>query len=195
MLIALAITQTAFGQERYREEAVKAAFLYRFAGYIEWPPEALNAEHFTIAVLGSGQIATELERLLPARSIKDLPAQVKRINRLNQLEDAQILFISSRHPQSTASIVRALRSKPVLVVTDRPNGLDEGSVINFLSIDRRVRFEISVAAAQKAKLKVGAELLSVAARVRGAPERADRPCTSFENCACRDQCLAYALVP
>lgn len=176
LLVALlAFAPTAFAQQRYTEAEVKAAFLYRFTGYIEWPPQALDRSTFTVAVLGSTQVATELERLLPGRSVKDLPARVKRIRRLSELGDAQMLYVAESY-RDIRQVMHALGTKPVLVVTDHPRGLEEGGIVNFLTVDRRVRFEISVAAAQRAQVKIGAELLSLAARVQGAPDRADVPC-------------------
>jgi hypothetical protein len=183
-LLAFAVAASIGAQERYREEAVKAAFLYRFAGYIDWPDAALAGSHFTIAVLGSEEITRELERLLPNRMIKQLPARVRRIERLRELGDAQMLYVAAHRASDIRAIVKELGSKPVLVVTDHPRGLDAGGAVNFISLDRRVRFEISVPAATRAQLKVGGELLSVAARVRGAPERADSSCADDVHCGC-----------
>jgi hypothetical protein len=183
-LCALAVAASAGAQERYREDAVKAAFLYRFTGYVEWPEAALSKSHFTIAVLGSAEITRELERLLPGRTIKDLPARVRRIERVRELGDAQMLYVAASRLSEIRAIVSELGTKSVLVVTDHPRGLDAGGAVNFISLDRRVRFEISVPAAMRAQLKVGGELLSVAARVRGAPERADSSCADDVHCGC-----------
>jgi hypothetical protein len=183
-LCVLAVAASTDAQERYREDAVKAAFLYRFTGYVEWPDAALSKSHFTIAVLGSGEITRELERLLPGRTIKDLPARVRRIERVRELGDAQMLYVAASRLSDIRAIVSELGTKPVLVVTDHPRGLDAGGAVNFISLDRRVRFEISVPAAMRAQLKVGGELLSVAARVRGAPERADSSCAGDVHCGC-----------
>ncbi len=183
-LCVLAVAASTGAQERYREDAVKAAFLYRFTGYVEWPEPALSKSHFTIAVLGSGEITRELERLLPGRTIKDLPARVRRIERVRELGDAQMLYVAASRLSDIRAIVSELGTKPVLVVTDHPRGLDAGGAVNFISLDRRVRFEISVPAAMRAQLKVGGELLSVAARVRGAPESADSSCADDVQCGC-----------
>jgi hypothetical protein len=183
-LCVLAVAASTGAQERYREDAVKAAFLYRFTGYVEWPEPALSKSHFTIAVLGSGEITRELERLLPGRTIKDLPARVRRIERMRELGDAQMLYVAASRLSDIRAVVSELGTKPVLVVTDHPRGLDAGGAVNFISLDRRVRFEISVPAAMRAQLKVGGELLSVAARVRGAPESADSSCADGVHCGC-----------
>jgi hypothetical protein len=182
LLASLVLVHSASSQERYRADTVKAAFLYRFAGYVEWPKQALETDHFTIAILGSTEVASELEKLLPERRIKNLPGRVRQVHRLRDVGTPHILYIAAGHRENLRVVTDTLGSKSILIVTDDAEGLDHGSA------DRRVRFEISVTAAHKAQLRIGAELLSVAARVRGAPERADALC---DACLCSEQiCLA-----
>jgi hypothetical protein len=149
------------------EDEVEAAFLYRFAGYVEWPPEALAGQDFTIAVLGSDNIVQELERILPQHSLKNHPAQVRRIRRLEELRDAQILFVGPEYNDQLKFIVSRVANHPILVVSASDHGLDDGSCVNFLFVDRRVRFEVSLTAADHVGLRVSSELLSVAVRVQG----------------------------
>jgi hypothetical protein len=149
------------------EDEVEAAFLFRFAGYVEWPPEALAGQDFTIAVMGSDNIVQELERILPQHSLKNHPAQVRRIRRLEELRDAQILFVGPEYNDELKFIVSRVANHPVLVVSASDHGLDDGSCVNFLFVDRRVRFEVSLTAADHVGLRVSSELLSVAVRVKG----------------------------
>jgi hypothetical protein len=153
--------------DSYPEDSVKAAFLYRFAGYVEWPRAALATPTFTIAVLGGQSVAAQLERLLPSHKIKNRPSQVRQIDAPAELKDAQVLYIGADYNGDLRSLIEPLASKPVLIVTDSDRGLSEGGTVNFLSIDRRVRFEVSLTAATRSGLKIGSELLSVAARVEG----------------------------
>jgi hypothetical protein len=149
------------------KDEVEAAFLYRFAGYVEWPPEALAGQDFTIAVMGSDNIARELQRILPQHSLKNHPAQVRRIKRLSELHDAQILFVGPDYNDELKFIVSRVADHPVLVVSASEHGLEDGSCVNFLFVDRRVRFEVSLTAADHVGLRVSSELLSVAVRVQG----------------------------
>ena len=165
--------------EAYSEDAVKAAFLYRFAGYVDWPQDiATQAPRasFTIAVLGDDGVVRELQKLLPTHAIKNHPADVRRIRRIQDLGDAQMLYISPRHRGDLHTLLAALAMRPVLVVTDEEDGLEEGSTVNFLLLDRRVRFEVSLAAAERSGLKISSELLSVAAHVEGGRLRSDASC-------------------
>jgi YfiR/HmsC-like len=148
-------------------DEVEAAFLYRFAGYVEWPPEALSVQDFTIAVLGDDAIVQELQRMLPQHQLKNRAAQARRITRIQDLGDAQILFVGPQYNDELKSVIARVAGRPVLVVTASDHGLEAGSCVNFLVIDRRVRFEVSTTAAEHEGLKVSAELLSVAVRVQG----------------------------
>jgi hypothetical protein len=152
--------------EIYTESAVKAVFLYRFADYVQWPAEALTAGKFTIAVLGADEIATHLEALLPSHPILGLPAQVKHVSEVRQIEDAQTLYVGRDYHGSLRAVIAALRDRPVLIVTDVEGGLEAGSAVNFVLSDQHVRFEISTAAANRAGLKISAELLAVATRIK-----------------------------
>ena len=162
--------------EDYSEDAVKAAFLYRFAGYVTWPQELGPNAPFTIAVLGTDGTVAALERLLPNHPIRNHPARVRPIQGIQDLGDAQMLYVVPGHPVQARKVIEALLGKPVLVVTDEEGGLEEGGMVNFLLVDRRVRFEISLSATEDHRLKVSSELLSVAARVQGGHLRSDASC-------------------
>src|SRR3984957_9874607 len=159
--------RAAGAAESYSEDAVKAAFLYRFTGYVDWPPQAAADPQFTIAVLDAGGVATELERLLQNRQIQNRPAQVRPIKNLRELDGAQMLYIGGSHRDDLHRLISSVAGRPVLVVTSQEGGLDAGSSVNFLLIDPRGRFEISLDAAQGSGLRVASELLAVAIRVRG----------------------------
>jgi len=171
-VMVAAPTQAA---EVYPEDAVKAAFLYRFTGYVDWPAPAQNAPLFTIAVLGADTVAAELGKILPTRTIHARPALVRKIRSIGELAGAQMLYVGAGYQQDLSTVLAALRSQPVLVVTDVEGGLDQGGMVNFLRVDRRVRFEISLTAANAAGLRIDSSLLSLAVRVRG-PIRSELFC-------------------
>jgi hypothetical protein len=177
----------------YSEDAVKAAFLYRFTGYVEWPPAALDNPPFIIAVLDTDGVAAELARLLQTHQVQNQGAQVRAIRSIREFDHAQMLYVGPVHREDLRHVIAAVAGRPVLVVTSEEDGLDAGSMVNFLLIDQRVRFEISVDAAQGAGLKVASELLAVAIRVRGRrlyseaacdEPACDEPATSATAVAC-----------
>jgi len=169
MVVPLAIFGTrptpAYAAE-YPEDAVKAVFLYRFAGYVTWPASSANAPQFTIAVLGAENVAEQLRELLPDHTIQGRSARVMTIQAVGQLGDAQMLYIGPGATGKLSVLIEALRGRPVLIVTDQPGALEEGSTVNFLIEEQHVRFEISTTAAKRSGLLIGSDLLAVAERIK-----------------------------
>jgi hypothetical protein len=152
------------------ERRVKAAFLYKFADYVEWPEGtfAQADSPLTIAVVGDDQIAAELAELVSGRKIDGRALAVRRTREIEAVGDAQIVFIGRAFNARLAQAMRASPAKPALVVTEAEGALAQGSVINFVLVDGRVRFEVSLEAAEKKGLRVSSRLLTVAVNVRGA---------------------------
>lgn len=173
LLVAGSAAPNAHAGDRYQEDAVKAAFLYRFTGYVDWPRDALDRPGFTFAVLAGDAVASELGRLLAGRTVKNLPAQVRVIRSVREAGDAQLLYVGTTYTGDLEDIVENLGARPVLVVTDRPDALNAGSAVNFMLVDDRVRFEISMPAVVRARLWIQPPLLAVAARVRGIAPRSE----------------------
>lgn len=147
------------------ERSVKAAFLYKFLGYVEYPatqPEA--GAPYVVGVLGADDIATELARITAGRQVNNHPVQVRPLRSGELPAGLHMLFVGG--DGASASLLQAAQQAGVLSVTDLPGGLRAGSVINFVLADDRVRFEVSLEAAQKSNLKVSSRLLSVAYVVR-----------------------------
>jgi len=163
-----AVVAPSYAAQTYSEDSIKAAYLYRFTQYIEWPQPTATDEPFTIAVLGGSGVARELHRLLPDHPIKNSEARVRIISKVQDLRGAQMLYIGPQPVDRLRSVILSVATGSVLLVTDSEEGLEAGSMLNFITVDHRVRFEVSLAAANKSKFRVSSELLGVAARVRGA---------------------------
>jgi len=149
----------------YSADDVKAAFLYRFGTYVEWPVVKAAGEPITIAVLGAPSVAMLLSDYVPGRTIQNRPVEVRSIARIEDVRDAEILFIGREHGAMLSELVEALGERPVLVVADTPDGLQHGAMVNFQLVDQRVRFEISLRNAKAAGLVLSSRLLSAAIRV------------------------------
>jgi hypothetical protein len=153
-------------QAVYDANQVKAAFLYHFGTYVQWP--VAGAGPITIAVLGDAAVAAHLAQFLPGRSIEDRVVEVRALERIEDLADDELLFVGSAHNARLAQVLAAVDRRPVLVVTDAPDGLDHGAMVNFQLVDSRVRFEISVPRAEEAGLMLSSRLLAAALRVETA---------------------------
>ena len=146
------------------ERQIKAAYLYKFVGYVEWPARALASEHAPIVfgVMGDDALADDLEALLRHRGEDARPVAVVRLKPFESLNDVQVLFIGRSESDHLAALVRQARERPVLVVTDTEGALALGSMINFEVVEGRVRFEVGLASAQKCGLILSSRLLAVA---------------------------------
>ena len=146
----------------YQDNEVKAAFIYHFATFVQWPEMTPPAEAFTVAVLGDKAVAEELEAFLPGREIQGRPMEVRRLRSIDEIDDAAVLFIGADRSFRLPDLIRQVEGRPMLVVTDAPGALKDGAMINFQVVDERVRFEISLTAAERAGLELSSRLLSAA---------------------------------
>lgn len=147
------------------EYEVKAAFLYNFARFVEWPPDALRAEPFVIAVLGRDPFGTVLDETVFGKTVAGRPIQVRRASRVDEVRDAQIVFVSASEGPNMPAILKALERPGVLTVGDVEGFAERGGAINFTMQARKVRFEINPVRAEQAHLKMSSQLLKLATLV------------------------------
>lgn len=147
------------------EQQVKAAFLFKFGGYVEWPMEAFQGTDspLTIGVAGDSILAKEISRVVEGRTMNGRSVTVVSVQSGDPLAHMHILYISRSELGRLNEL--STKAKHTLIVTDVPKGLVRGSVINFVIVDDRVRFEISLETANRSGLKIASPLLSVALRV------------------------------
>jgi hypothetical protein len=151
------------------EHRVKAAYLYKFAGYIEWPDDAFEhaTSPFVIGVLGADALAEELTRITQGRRFGQRGIVVRRLQDGDPLSGMHVLYAGHPDPQRSAAVLSAVRGQPMLTVTAADELARAGSVINFVVIDSRIRFDVSLAPAEQQGLKISSLLLAVARRVDG----------------------------
>ncbi len=165
LLIGL-LTSSARSQPVHSELEVEAAYLYRMAAYVEWPDPVATGRPFVIAVMGYPDLARELKKLETGHLIREHVVQILEVDRAQELENVRILFVGAERNEFLRGLTRT-DPPPILIVTAEDRGLEYGAMVNFVTIDDRVRFEISVTAAERAQLKVSADLLAIALRVNG----------------------------
>ena len=150
------------------ERGVKAAFVYKFLGYIEWPANAFpqGDSPIVVGVIGGDEIAGELADAVRGRAVGPRPVEVRRLRAGDPLTGLNAVFIGASERARLATIARAALARNILVITESEDALDQGSVINLVLIDGRVRFEVSLEAAERAGLKLSSRMLAVAHLVR-----------------------------
>lgn len=148
------------------ERGVKAAFLFKFLGYVEYPAQMEAGAPFVVGVAGADDIVAELNRISVGRNVNGHPVTVRQLREGEPVAGLQLLFIGLADGVRTNALLRAAQQANVLTVTEGANGLQAGSVINFRLVDDRIRFEVSLEAAEKSNLKLSSRLLSVAYAVQ-----------------------------
>jgi hypothetical protein len=150
------------------EAGIKAAFLYKFAGYVDWPATAFTAPDapLVIGVTGSEEVASELERLVPGRTINNRAVVVRRFREGEPPQGAHIVFVGRGEP-NVGPVLRAAQRDGALTVTETERGFEAGSSINFVRVDDRVGFEVSLDVAERGGHRISSRMLAVARRVVG----------------------------
>ena len=167
LLIGLAAVPGTFAQRTEVPEAsVKAAFLFKFTGFVEWAAGEFESptSPLVIGVVDADEVAAELARIVPGRSVNGHPVTVKRLAESEPPRGVHIVFIGREAPRQ-AQLLRAAQQQGALAVTETTKGLDLGSAINFVVADDRVGFEVSLDGAERGGHQISARMLQVARRV------------------------------
>jgi len=155
-----------------RECEIKAAFLYNFTKFVDWPERTFaNADApIVIGVFGESPCAQELERLTKDRKVNGRTLVVRRIASAAEAKVTQLLFVGSAQEAQFAGLEPAIESLPVLTVGESPRFVTLGGAIDFVPQGDKIRFEINIDAAEHAGLKISAQLQKLATVVhRSAP--------------------------
>jgi hypothetical protein len=145
-----------------REYEIKAAYLYNFIKYVDWPS---YGETISIGVLGNDPFGTALAPL-NGKIVKGRRLVIKHLDSVRDAQQCQIIFVSSSEKQRLQEIFESLRSARVLTVGETQGFADGGGIINFIEENNKVRFEINAEAARRTGLNISSELLKLARLVK-----------------------------
>ena len=150
------------------EYQVKAAFLYNFAKFVEWPPDASRdlSDPLTICIVGRDPFGTVLDEAVQGKTISGHKLVIRRSKAGQSWKGCQIAFISSSEGKDLPSVLEGSKRSGVLTVGDTEGFAQRGGMINFVVEQERVHFEVNVEAAERAGLKISSKLLSLAKIVR-----------------------------
>lgn len=145
---------------------VEAAFLRNFAHYVNWPSKAFAAEQkaWYIGVLGQDPFGDVLEETLAGRREQGRAFEVFRADRLEDLPQCQILFIALNDARRRRAVLKLLRNKPVLTVSEAVGFLGEGGMIRF-QVDDWVSMDINLDQARRSMLKIATKMLEVSREI------------------------------
>ena len=154
------------GQAIPNEYRLKAAFMYQFPQYVEWPSaiwQDARAVQFCIA--SPNPFGSELEQLVRGESLNGRPLSVREIAGTDELVGCHVLFVGARSDVATP-VMRAAAGRPILTVGEGTRFLEDGGIIVMKIVDGRVRFEVNAKNAVKGGLRISSQLLSLALTVR-----------------------------
>jgi hypothetical protein len=143
------------------EYDVKAAFLYKFASFVEWPPQN-SAGPVCIGVIGQDPFGEALDEVVKGKTINGRPFAIRRFMTVQDAQDCQIVFVSASETKRLRGILERLQNRAVLTVGDTPGFCQSGGMINFELEDSYVRLEINLKSAERARLQVSSKLLRLA---------------------------------
>jgi hypothetical protein len=149
------------------EHQIKAAFLYNFAKFVEWPAGSFanSTAPLVVGVLGNDGFGPALEQTFQGKTVNGRPLEVRRLEPDSPIHGCHMLFIEASETQGLRRLVDAARNPGTLVVGETEGFLQRGGAVNFLTQDHKVRFEINLAAAEDAQLRLSSKLLSLASSV------------------------------
>ena len=152
------------------EYHLKAAFIFNFARFINWPPRPENTATGTleICVAGADAIADALRTTTSGKSIDSRHITVRQLSSPSVVQGCQMLFIGNQANKNAEILAQAARF-PITTVGEDDNFIQRGGVINFVPANGKLRFEINIAAATRAGVSISSKLLQLAIKVYEKP--------------------------
>ena len=161
-LLYFILTLSDLHAQNTSEYQVKAAFLFNFSKFLEWPPEALGPpdEPFVVGVIGNDPFGNNLDEIIAGEIINDHPMIVKRFKSTGEIDKCHILFINM--PGKTSEVLDTLKGRSILTVSNDPDFNRYGGIIRFYTENDMIRLQINIGAAKAANLTVSSKLLRIA---------------------------------
>lgn len=153
------------------ERRIKAAYLYKFASYVEWPVDAFAQADspLVIGVAGDEPLREKLARLVLDKTIHGRDVQVRTVLPTNPGGNLHVLYAGALDSEERRALRRQLEGRPVLLVSDLMQARELRSMVLFVPVDQRLRFDVDLAPVAAGRLKVSALMLSAARRVERQP--------------------------
>jgi len=173
MVLALLTSPQAWTQSSgYTPYQLKALYLYNFAKYTEWPKAAFADESapFVLGILGHDPFGKDVE-IIKGKTVKGRKIEVRYFSNPQEVSGCQLLFIDSSETNNLGQILKALENASVLTIAESDSIVDKSWIISLVpeqksSTSQTIAFEINLAAAGKANLKIDTQLLKLAKKVK-----------------------------
>jgi uncharacterized protein DUF4154 len=147
-----------------REYQLKAVFLFNFAQFVEWPPQAFADAQtpLVIGVLGRDPFGAYLDETVRGERVNNRSLVVQRYGRVEDIDTCHILFISRSEGDRLEEILARLRGRSILTVADAEGFALPGVMIRLVTVENKIRLRINLEVAQAANLRISSKLLRAA---------------------------------
>ena len=153
------------------ESSLKAAFIYSFARFTEWPQDALpSTAIFSACVLGDSPIRDALERIVKGRLLLGRGISVSQVQLDGKLRSCHLLYVSGVTPAQVTAVVAAVRGAPVLTISDADDFVRQGGIAQMFVENGKMRFDLNLEVARRSRLDLSSKLLVLAAHVNDGPK-------------------------
>lgn len=166
--VCMAVSSLHCAAKGMSESQVKAAFLYNFAKFVEWPAQAFqdNDSPIVIGIVGQTQYSDAVEQITKGKMVNGRRLVCKRVENESDVERCHIVFIAASEKRRMNGVLERLKSSHALTVGEAEGFIQSGGVIGFVVEERKVGFEINVGAAKRKQLRISSQLLKLAKTVR-----------------------------
>lgn len=171
ILVLLGLASSAPAQQAVKRDELKAAFVFQFANYVQWPESSFkDAESpIVIGIVGNDAMVKTLTTSVRGKTVGARGINVVDVSTKEAAESCHILFTQysdERDEKRVDEYLSYTRTKPILTVSDDDNFTEEGGIIRLFEKDNKLRFEINVDEAERSGLTISSKLLGLAQIVR-----------------------------
>ncbi len=165
LLFCVLCMSAIMGHVKGQTATFKALFLYNFTKNVEWPPSA-NEGELVITILGDQEITSELEKIAKVKKAGNRTLKVVNVRSTNEIGDSHIVFLGSAKSALMKSLSHEQQNKPVLLIADKGGLCSNGAAISFVTVNGKLRYEISPANIAAHELKVTQKVINLGIEVQ-----------------------------
>jgi len=167
--ISAAALSTKAEKAKYSEYKIKAAYLYNFTKFVEWPAEVFADTSLTlsICIIGEDPFGKAIDTIKD-KTVKGRKLSIRRFTSIDDLKECHVIFISPSEKKNLARILEKIKDMHMLTVSDMDGFADRGGMINLNKVKNKIRLEINLDAAEQSGLKVSSKLLNIAKIIKKA---------------------------
>jgi len=168
MLVFTTLLPKFSAAQTLSEYQVKAAFLFNFTKFLDWPANAFRSAQSGIAIclIGEDPFGKTLDELVKGQNVGGRNFTVRRLPQIPRDDSCQVAFLGGMDKSRAEQALAPVKNLPILTVVDNEDGGDPGAIIGFIVEDSKVRFNINLEAAEKVGIKLSSKLLKLAKTVR-----------------------------